>query len=119
MKTTDYTINNQIVSYSIEENGYTIYLGDKPWISQSGAYIPYPDLSYEEGCLKQIEELYNGFANAQEEIKTKEDKITEIQDNQLIIMDAIATSYEKDAELSENQLLIMDAIASLYESQTI
>lgn len=119
MKTTDYTINNQIVSYSIEENGYTIYLGEKPWISQRGAYIPYPDLSYEEGCLKQIEEIYNGFANEQEPTPTLEEQITEVQDNQLVIMDAIATSYEKDTELSENQLVLMDAIASLYEAKTM
>ena len=94
MKTTDYTINNQIVSYSIEENGYTIYLGDKPWISQSGAYIPYPDLSYEEGCLKQIEEIYNGFANAQEEIKTKEDKITELENKVQALTDCILEMSE-------------------------
>ena len=94
MKTTNYTINNQIVSYSIEENGYTIYLGDKPWISQSGAYIPYPDLSYEEGCLKQIEEIYNGFANAQEEIKTKEDKITELENKVQALTDCILEMSE-------------------------
>ena len=94
MKTTDYTNNNQIVSYSIEKNGYTIYLGDKPWISQSGAYIPYPDLSYEEGCLKQIEEIYNGFANAQEEIKTKEDKITELENKVQALTDCILEMSE-------------------------
>lgn len=94
MKTTDYTINNQIVSYSIEENGYTIYLGEKPWISQRGAYIPYPDLSYEEGCLKQIEEIYNGFANAQEEIKTKEDKITELENKVQALTDCILEMSE-------------------------
>ena len=48
---------------------------------------------------------------------TLEDKVTEVQDNQLVMMDAIATSYEKEAELSENQLMIMDAIATLFEMQ--
>lgn len=50
---------------------------------------------------------------------TLEEQISEVQDNQLVIMDAIATSYEKEAELSENQLVLMDAIASLYEAQTM
>lgn len=50
---------------------------------------------------------------------TLEEQISEVQDNQLVIMDAIATSYEKDTELSENQLVLMDAIASLYEAKTM
>ena len=112
MKTTDYTIKNQTVSYSVEENGYTIYLGEKVWITQNEPYIPYQELGYEGSCLKQIEEL----ATASEQ-PTLEEQLSEVQDNQLVMMDAIATSYEKEAELSENQLVLMNAIASLYEAQ--
>lgn len=54
-----------------------------------------------------------------EPTQTLEEQISEVQDNQLVIMDAVATSYEKDTELSENQLVLMDAIASLYEAKTM
>ena len=91
---TEYKIDGKEVSYEILEDGYKIYLGEKPWISQRGAYIPYPDLSYEEGCLKQIEEIYNGFANAQEEIKTKEDKITELENKVQMLTDCVIEMSE-------------------------
>lgn len=45
------------ITYKILNNGYEIYLDGKIWISQIEPYIPYPSLSYEEGCLKQIEEI--------------------------------------------------------------
>lgn len=57
MKTTEYKFNNETISYKITEDGYDIYLGDKKWVTQYEPYIPYPNLSYEAGCLKQIEEI--------------------------------------------------------------
>lgn len=59
MKNTDYIINEKTVSYDISEDGYDIYLGSQKWITQHEPYIPYPNLSYEESCLKQIEEICN------------------------------------------------------------
>ncbi len=57
MKTTNYIIDEKTVSYDISEDGYDIYLGGQKWITQYEPYIPYPNLSYEESCLKQIEEI--------------------------------------------------------------
>lgn len=57
MTNTEYTVNGQMVTYEVLEDGYNIYLDEKLWISQQEPYIPYPDLGYEESCLKQIEEL--------------------------------------------------------------
>lgn len=72
---TDHIINDQKVSYSIEENGYTIYLSEKPWITQPEPHIPYPDLGYEGSCLKQIEEL----VNAQVQKETEEEKMAALE----------------------------------------
>ena len=57
MKETNYSIDNMKISYEVTEKGYNIYLDDKIWITQYEPYIPYPELSYEEGCLKQIEDI--------------------------------------------------------------
>ena len=78
MKTTDYKINGQEVSYEITKDSYMIYLGGKPWISQNEPYIPYPDLGYEESCLKQIEEL---MVQSEQPVKpTTEEKIAELEE---------------------------------------
>ena len=63
------------ITYEILENGYLIKLDGKLWIKQIEPYIPYPELSYEEGCLKQIEEV----CKANEEEEKKIDEITEMQ----------------------------------------
>ncbi len=57
MEQTDYKFNERSISYEVLDNGYAIYLDGVIWIEQKEPYIPYPNLSYEEGCLKQIEEL--------------------------------------------------------------
>lgn len=57
VKETDFLCNGQKVSYEINDDGYNIFLGGRPWFSQPEPYIPYPDLGYEGSCLKQIEEL--------------------------------------------------------------
>lgn len=53
----EYKLGNRTITYKITNDGYDIYLDEKPWISQHVPYIPYKDLSYEEGCKKQIEKL--------------------------------------------------------------
>jgi hypothetical protein len=75
MKKTNYTYDNKEVSYEVVENGYRIYLEGRLWITQTEPYIPYPNLSYEEGCLKQIEEI----CSANEQAQRKQDEITEMQ----------------------------------------
>ena len=48
IKQTDKTFDGRPISYSISENGYLIYLGGQPWISQStDSHIPYPELGLE------------------------------------------------------------------------
>lgn len=54
---TNYIFDDKKLGYEIKEDGYDIYLDEKNWISQHEPYIPYPNLSYEAGCLKQIEEI--------------------------------------------------------------
>lgn len=56
---TDKTIDGKKISYEIFEDGYKIYLDEKPWISQLKPYDkPMDDSkSYEENCLVHIEEL--------------------------------------------------------------
>ena len=58
---TDQTFNNKKVGYSIEENGYSIYLDKNLWISQPDPYgkLYVPDGSYEDNALAQIEEICN------------------------------------------------------------
>ena len=59
MANTDKTINGQTISYEIFEDGYEIYLDGTLWIKQRGEYSKPIDkeLSYEENCLAQIEEI--------------------------------------------------------------
>ena len=45
------------ITYKINETGYDIMLDGKLWITQYPPYIPYPELTLEECCLKQIDEL--------------------------------------------------------------
>ena len=67
MKNSGFTLDGKEISYEITEDGYNIYLDGKLWIRQYGQYIPFPDLSYEEGCLKQIKEIVEGFEKSNEE----------------------------------------------------
>lgn len=100
MKTTDYTINGQSVSYTVEEDGYTIYLGEKVWISQYEPYIPYPNLGYEQSCLKQIEEL----ATLNEESTSQDELNAEILLNQATILENQTAQDEVLAEILLNQV---------------
>ena len=58
---TDQTLKGQKIGYSVESNGYIIYLDGKPWIKQLDPYgkLFVPDGSYEENALAQIEEICN------------------------------------------------------------
>ena len=62
--TTEYKVNDQIISYEVVENGYNIYLGETLWITQPEPYIPNRDLSYEENAIAQIEDIVKGFEQA-------------------------------------------------------
>ena len=55
------TFNGKPVSYSVEENGYTIYLDGTKWVTQPDPYGKhyFPDGTYEENALAQIEEICN------------------------------------------------------------
>jgi hypothetical protein len=59
MINTNKTFAGKSIAYEILEDGYMIYLDNKPWISQQGIYAKPMDKSksYEENCLAQIEEL--------------------------------------------------------------
>ena len=58
---TEKTFTGKAVGYSIEDNGYSIYLDGQLWISQPDPYgkLYVPDGTYEENCLAQIEEITN------------------------------------------------------------
>lgn len=66
MKATEYIVDNKKVSYLIEEDkgGYSIFLNGELWITQYPPNIPFPELSLEEGCLKQIKDIVDSFAAA-------------------------------------------------------
>lgn len=100
MKKTDFTINSKSVSYTLEEDGYTIYLGDKAWISQHEPYIPHPELGYEQSCLKQIEEL----ATPSEADSTQDEINAEMLLNQSAILAKQEEQNEVLAEILLNQM---------------
>ena len=57
MKTTEFIFDGKQISYEVEEDGYMIYLDNKPWIHQYEPYIPDKSKSYEENALIQIEDI--------------------------------------------------------------
>ena len=63
------------ITYEILEDGYMIYLDGNPWVEQREPYIPFRNLSYEEGCLKQIDEIVKSNENQ----VTMEDRMTDIE----------------------------------------
>ena len=63
------------ITYEINENGYAINLDGKLWITQDTTNLPYPNLTLEECCLKQIEDL----CKPQEEEVSLQDQITDIE----------------------------------------
>lgn len=63
--------------YSIEENGYTIYLEGKPYIDQHEPYIPMKDKTYEENAKAQIDEMIESKERKPE--PTVEEQVTDLQ----------------------------------------
>lgn len=63
---TEQSFKGQKISYSVESNGYTIYLDGTPWVTQ---HYPYgkmfvPDGTYEDNALAQITEICNPAESA-------------------------------------------------------
>lgn len=63
------------ITYEILENGYEIKLDGKLWITQDTKNLPYPNLTLEECCLKQIDEI----CKPQEEAVSLQDQITNLE----------------------------------------
>ena len=63
------------ITYEILENGYRINLDGKLWITQDTTNLPYPNLTLEECCLKQIEDI----CVPQEEAISLQDQITNLE----------------------------------------
>ena len=63
------------ITYEILENGYRINLDGKLWITQDTTNLPYPNLTLEEGCLKQIDDI----CTPQEEAVSLQDQITNLE----------------------------------------
>lgn len=83
MKQTDKTFNNKPIAYTVEKDGYTIYLDSKPWIEQKEPYGKpmSSDKSYEENCLLHIDSLVQAEKSAdtlEERIARLEEKVGEL-----------------------------------------
>ena len=63
------------ITYEILENGYEIKLDGKLWITQDVTNLPYPNLTLEECCLKQIDDI----CTPQEEAVSLQDQITNLE----------------------------------------
>ncbi len=53
----EYYYDDKLVTYSLSNDGYDIYLDGILWVSQHEPYIPYRNKSYEENAILQIEEI--------------------------------------------------------------
>ena len=63
------------ITYEILENGYEIKLDGKLWVTQDTTNLPYPNLTLEECCLKQIDDI----CTPQEEAVSLQDQITNLE----------------------------------------
>ena len=50
------TSDNREILYEVFDDGYDIYIGGNRIFTQREPAIPYRELSYEEGAIKQIED---------------------------------------------------------------
>ena len=75
------------LTYKILEDGYLINNEGRPWVKQVEPNIPYRCNTYEESCLKHIDEIMQTFENP---LPVEEQPIDEITEMQL----AIAELYE-------------------------
>lgn len=69
--------NGQKVGYSIDDNGYSIYLDNKVWITQPEPFakLYVEDGSYEDNAKAQIEELCQNL----QPTPTVEDRVSELE----------------------------------------
>ncbi len=67
----EYKIDDKIVTYSVVDNGYELYLDGKLWITQYEPNIPFRNKTYEENAILQIEDLIS----ASKYMPTSEDDI--------------------------------------------
>ena len=105
MKTTDYNIDNKVVSYEITEDGYDIYLGGEKWISQHGQYGKLVDSSksYEENCLAQIEEICNPPEPQEDETQQRLSALEEENINLSTTLDDILTNIIPSITVNDNK----------------
>lgn len=89
MKQTDKTFNNKPIAYTVEKDGYTIYLDGKPWIEQKEPYGKpmSSDKSYEENCLLHIDSLVQAEKSADALEEKLEEANNQITDLQMAIVD--------------------------------
>ena len=94
MKETSYRIGQKTISYNILENGYDIYLNNTIWVTQHEPHIPYPEMSYENGCLKQIEEICNQIESQEDDTEQRLSLLEETLDNILTNVIPVMTESE-------------------------
>lgn len=109
MTSTEYTIDGKTLSYEIFDNGYDIFVDGNLSYTQRKPYIPYPNLSYQENAIRQIMRIAGVEEPTPEPQPTQLDTIEE---NQLIIMEAMADQYEQSVE---TELTNMEVMATIYE----
>lgn len=54
---TGHNIDGQYITYEVQEDGYTIYLGGSVWYDMREPNMLRPELSYEEQAIRHIGEL--------------------------------------------------------------
>lgn len=72
-------VSRENITYEILEDGYLINLDGKAWVKQVEPNIPYRCDSYEEACLKHIEEIVESHENPTPVEEQPIDEITEMQ----------------------------------------
>lgn len=111
-------VDNKELSYIVEDNGYSIYLGETLWITQYEPYIPFPELGYEGSCIKQIEELTAPPEPSVEDTKVAdlEAKVTSLEEELTTTQLALTEQYEENITLQEEITNTELALTEIYES---
>lgn len=90
MNNTDIIVDGKKVTYEILEDGYKIYLEGRPWIHQYEPFIPHPANSYEESCIKHLEEIREAQKKTGSENNIpQEEQIAAIQEKVNMLTEAI------------------------------
>lgn len=97
-KSTKYFLNNQPISYSVEKNGYTVYVGNEVYISQ---HEPIEiEFDYEDFCMEQVKAI----ATSTSQIISEQDQLNaELLLNQATILENQQAHDEVLAEILLNQ----------------